>query len=288
MQDYSLGQLIVAVRSPGENFPFRIFYPDIVGNWNKAANVIVLGMLIAVYSIAANRRQSGQAHIALSLLSILLFLSFSRGAMVVITILLIPLWYVFILRAEHFKAVKPRLALSIIAAPVLLSLALPDMRSHWLQLGSMQSRVEQWNRVVAASASTSSSYLDMVFGGGAGSYGMETSGSAASGTHNLFLDTYLWGGALGLTGLTLLLVAYPGVMFSRTLLSGGQFSVRQITGLLGVVAIFTLGMREFDLSYLHVTAIPAILTGLFIGLTGDDGKKPRDLPLSWPVRSRAT
>ena len=143
--------------------------------------------------------------------------------------------------------------------PLVVSFSFPAMRQGWFDLTSIGQRVDLINRAAGANP-TASAASHVLLGIGVGSYGESQYGNPFAGTHNMFFDMFIAGGALQLGGL-LLLCAYTWLTVVRT----GLDSVTQMIGGLAVAAVAVLSFREFDLNYLGVSALPSLLLGWFIG-----------------------
>lgn len=254
---YDFDQLVLAMRYP-ESIDLMFFYPLVAGNWNKASNLIVLAYLfiaIAVYRDRAARPLMLTTTAALSVVSIL---SYSRGGMLVAA----GLGACLLLLSRRLDAADRRvwtwLSLLMIL-PLVLSFVFPAMRQGWFDLTSMGQRVDMIHHAAGAKPPGSAA-SNMLLGIGVGSYGESQYGNPFSGTHNMFIDLFISGGVLQLSGL-LILFAYACFAVVRS----GLGSVTQVIGGLAIAAVTALSFREFDLNYLGVSALPSLLIGWFIG-----------------------
>lgn len=318
---YDFDQLILSLRYPG-SVDYRLLYPFFVGNWNKASNEVVLGSVLMAMAILYDPNHRHIYYAAMVLMGIVNFVSFSRGGLL-ISAAIGAFLTVLSFRMKTSAAAQLRICALLLLLPLLLTLSFPAMRSSWLDLYSMNARLEmtkdaikhfestivqederktsalsdylrsdeEVNNVIKHRESTieradergaiapsdnlpprkthillqeqaGSSILTSLFGMGIGVYGRQIWGSPFAGTHNMYFDILLSGGIIQLCGLMILLV-YP----LYVLLRSKNPSLRRLLGGLGIAAVAVLSLREFDMNYLGVSAMPALLLGLFIGVT---------------------
>ena len=159
--------------------------------------------------------------------------------------------------------------------PLVVSFCLPAMRMAWFDMSSMDQRMVlayqaiefealglwagsggAWGALMKAVQPV----LNLLLGIGVGTYGEKLVGNPFASTHNMFLDMFIAGGLIQVIGL-LVLIGYSW----SVVLSKGLRSVTQMIGGMAILAVVVLSFREFDLNYLGVLALPALLFGWLIG-----------------------
>lgn len=284
---YSLDQLILAMRYPN-SIDLRLYYPLLTGNWNKASNIIVLSSMLMMVAIYLDRAARPLYLAAMALMSVVSLLSYSRGGLLVsagigvFNLMLLP----WIRPGERRGWVLGALLMML---PLVVSLILPAMRLRWFDLSSMDERMGMIEAVdlktvlrgqlgalgaLGAPAGDAGvlaiawhwlvgvvqQVLVFLLGMGVGTYGLQMLGSPFAGTHNMLLDMFIAGGLVQVGGL-LTLIGFAWLAVVRRRLG----SVTQPIGGMALVAVLVLSFREFDLNYLGVSALPALLLGWFIG-----------------------
>lgn len=99
---------------------------------------------------------------------------------------------------------------------------------------------------------------------GPGQYGILKVGLPERSTHNLYLDVWLAGGILGISGFVIWIImavysankGYFGSDDERRRMCG-------LFGLLGITAVAVLGLRPYDLTYLYASSMGAVLLAVF-------------------------
>jgi hypothetical protein len=254
---YTWDQLIIAMRYP-DSIDMNLYYPFVVGDWNKASNFLVLASLVAVLAIYKNR-DIATCCVAIFCAAMVVFLSFSRGSMLVFAGLGVSLL------ACSFKwSIRERpvwvIACLIMVLPLVVSLSLEHMRVAWFDMSSSNERIRQLTELLHSPKGESSQLSEWFLGWGVGAYGRTQFGSSFAGTHNLFVDIFMAGGVIQLVGLLSLFIF---ALYSAT--RGGWSMGSQVIGGLAVVAVILLSLREFDLNYLGVTSLPSLLLGYLLG-----------------------
>jgi len=298
-REYSLDQLILAMRYPN-SIDFGLYYPVLTGNWNKASNIIVLSSMLMMIAIYRDRAARTLYLAAMAVMAVVSLLSYSRGGLLVsaglgaFNLVLLP-W----IKPEDRRAWA--LGAGLMMLPLVVSLLLPAMRLRWFDMSSVDERVDMIEAVdlktamrapfsltvrSASSAGADAGFLAVAMaaiantllpiwdwlvdvvrqvmivlaGLGVGTYGMQIKGSPFAGTHNMLLDMFIAGGALQVGGL-LLLLAWAWLAVLRR----GFGDVPRLIAGMAMVAMLVLSFREFDLNYLGVSALPALLLGWFMG-----------------------
>lgn len=254
---YDWDQLIVVMRYP-DSIDLNLYYPFVVGNWNKASNFLVLASLIAVLAIYKNKNIA-TCCLAIFCVAMVIFLSFSRGSMLVFAGVGVSL-----LACSFRWGIRERpvwvIIFFIMVLPLVVSLSLEHMRFAWFDVSSNNERIRQLAELAQSTKGESSQLSEWLLGGGVGAYGRTQFGSSFAGTHNLFVDIFLAGGVVQLVGLLSLFIF---ALYSAT--RGGWSMGSQVIGGLAVVAVILLSLREFDLNYLGVTSLPSLLLGYLLG-----------------------
>ncbi len=270
---YSMDQLVLAMRYP-DSIDLDLYYPKLTGNWNKASNIIVLASMFLMIAIYRDRPARPLFLTAMATMSVVSILSYSRGGMLVSAglgcfNLLLLLW---IPQADRRAWA---LAALIMILPLVVSFCLPAMRMAWFDMSSMDQRMVlayqaiefealglwagsggAWGALMKAVQPV----LNLLLGIGVGTYGEKLVGNPFASTHNMFLDMFIAGGLIQVIGL-LVLIGYSW----SVVLSKGLRSVTQMIGGMAILAVVVLSFREFDLNYLGVLALPALLFGWLIG-----------------------
>ena len=272
MREYTVIQFILSFRYPesvvsasGEG----LIYPLVVGNWNKASNIFIMLSILIVFGLMNGRKDSFLYFVALTLLALVSFISFSRGGFIVSGVVGgIILFYLY---KQSILDVKLAAATCLFLTPLITSFLFDDMRSAWVNFDSVAVRYEMagsfvedyffLGRGTVRGEGEGGFLYSLLLGQGVGSYGEENFSYVFAGTHNLFLDIFYSWGLVSLIGVLVLFVHPFYVAFKE-----GVGSHKQAFGLIGLISIFILSFREFDLNYLGVSAFPAFLFGVFLGL----------------------
>lgn len=260
---YQVDDLVLLMRSPSSIEAF--FYPVVVGNWNKAANILVLGFFLFAISGAHRLRHKFLLSCTLPFISIAITLSFSRGGMLVA---LFGAILILLFRLINHRKVSLYHGYFIFCMmlPFLLTLSTESMRSAWIDTSSIETRIAQLSEFAQAELAGPGSLHDVLdwsrfVGYGVGEYGLRVYNYPFASAHNLFVDSFLSGGLFRLLGLLLLLFApFVAVAWLRRL-----DYIRAI-GVVALLSISALSFREFALNYLGVSALAAFLVGFFIGV----------------------
>lgn len=270
---YSLDQLVLAMRYP-DSIDLDLHYPKLTGNWNKASNIIVLASMFMMIAIYRDRPARPLFLTAMATMSVVSVLSYSRGGMLVSAglgcfNLLLLLWIPQVDRRSW------ALAALVMILPLAVSFCLPAMRVAWFDMSSMDQRMVLAYQAIEFEAlglgagsggawgalmKVVQPVLNLLLGIGVGTYGEKLVGNPFAGTHNMFLDMFIAGGLIQVLGL-LVLIGYSWLV----VLSKGLRSVTQMVGGMAILAVVVLAFREFDLNYLGVLALPALLFGWLIG-----------------------
>lgn len=279
MSVYRVDQLVLAMRypeSPNIRLHINLWYPLVTGNWNKASNVLVLASLFMVVAIAEVRKFSTLYLACFALMAVVSIQAFSRGGMLVSAIMGGGL---LLAASSPSKTDRPviRAAALFMLLPLIVSLLFPAMREAWLDLTSVSLRMTYLEQapelIVRQQRDAMSSVAEVLFGNGVGTYGLSFFGSSFSGTHNMFLDMFFSGGIVQLIAF-LALMAHPVIKTMRSYKSG-TVAIVQTLSCMAIASTVILSFREFDLNYLGVSSLPALLVGWFVGAAerpADDAK----------------
>ena len=263
---FRLPERLLALRAPGSSVANESIFFDVAGNVNKVANYALL--LIPLSALAYWRRLiPAQLHYAnVTLLVVILMVTFSRGAFVAAGILAaIVVAAAAIEKWRRGRRVRHLVTLSaILVIPVGLSLSDPFFVDYWRNLDTVTARMEQATGVTeTGDGSFPTATLLRLMGYGVGNYGRVEFGDSMRGTHNLFLDIWTNGGAVALAAFASLL-AYSAFLGLRRW--GQTGSDTSLVGTAGITTLVILGFREYDLAYLYATSMGGILVGIFCGL----------------------
>jgi hypothetical protein len=272
-------EMVLAVRMPGHELLPQMWHDELIGNMNKAANYATLGIILLGYLVTKGLRAKAAFFLYLPI-AILLALAFSRGAFVVCALVAIAIWIAGS-RISSLAANRRRMywVAAMLALPPLFSLVSPVFRAQWADLSTLHERVQilssmknyllhrpahRTEAAVPAPETTEASpeVLSMVVGTGGDFTGFTAGGLERASTHNLFADTWFKGGVFAFVAL----LGIFSIALHRPLLAlrGGTLNPEGLFGALGMLAIATLGMREYDLAYLNATAMAGALLGIFL------------------------
>lgn len=268
LSKYRLDELIVVMRFPGQEFLNQVYYDEVIGNLNQAANrcilaIILLGFLVV--SLGVRLRSAIALYVPVLLL---LIVSFSRGALLVGLVLGIGGFLgTWMFRSRAAATAYAPLWVALIL-PMVLSFTLPALREGWGDLTTVETRVDQWHAEIGKSMGEGGdgrSVVERFFVGyGPGGYGLARFGQVDAGTHNLFLDVWFGAGVTGLIGL--LLLFFRACTRALTGLLTEPRNQACLASLLGLAAIGALGFREYPLAYLYASGMEGLLLGIFAGL----------------------
>jgi hypothetical protein len=209
LNDVSLDHLIVAMRTPGQAYEELFHHGLVAGNWNKASNIALLASLLCLRGVINKTLNKPFAFTVLGVIATLQVIAFSRGAYLASVVCIVA---VFCMRRTAFRAPTVRAAALVILLPFLLSLSVKDFRSQWVDFSSTEARLTQAKGIMregqiipSVAAASLERVSTALLGQGIGEYGRKHFNRPEAGTHNLFLDTWLASGAIGLVGLLLIL-----------------------------------------------------------------------------------
>lgn len=269
-------ELLLAIRYP-ESISIKMYYPYLVGNWNKAANLVLISYLcVAAFSLY-DLKYRNLYFATLALLLSVLFLSYSRGAFVVSVVICGT--GIFVARKMEEKPRNIfRLAMLLMVVPTLLTILMPATRAGWSNFSSMETRVTLvtsafsyqnfWDTdVICLEDSDLGCKLSQalvtveraLIGLGTGAYGRDVFDAPEAGTHNMYLDLFFSGGLLQVISIAALL----GLSLFQAFRN--RADPTSAIGGLGVVAVVVLSIREFDLNYLGVISLVSFHLGILIG-----------------------
>lgn len=262
----TIDQKLLAARSPGEEVTSTNAFFMISGNVNKISNVALISIIIGFgVFVERFRGMIWFASIALIMCTIIIA-TLSRGTIIVALACGLASFAAAFLQPRSFRYKYVLLGI-VLALPIVVCLNSPNLRTYFLELSSLNARIQQWKDVASSSsaspgADVSGSILPhLFFGYGPGRYGVITFGTPDAGTHNLLVDIWTDGGVVAATAFALLLLVPIGMGLSKLY---RNWSHQIFVGLLGVFAVVALGLREYELAYLNTSAIGAVLLGWFI------------------------
>lgn len=261
--------LILAMRSPRREILDIVRYDEFLGSMNKASNYGVLNILLINYLLAIHKISLKAAAFLYLPMLMLLIITFSRGAFLVclglagLSLILIMLDNLKGKKSFVSKRFFLGLAVSLLS-PFIVSVSTNRFRQHWIYLASITTRIEFWIELEQDIRQDPDATSKILMGLGPGQYGILRVGLPERSTHNLFLDVWLAGGILGISGFVIWMIT--AMYFANKGYFGSDDERRRLGGLfglLGLTAIAGLGLREYALAYLYATSMGAVLLAVF-------------------------
>jgi O-antigen ligase len=234
-------------------------YSVYIGNSNKESNYLLMFLLFSASLLGQKNSDSTpfarRVFCVFWMLAVFtLLILFSRAAL-----LLLPLVVAFsgVWGTLH-RAMKWGFVTVVCATAVWGYSALAPVLSYLFTatyvddvsagaLGSFNDRFQQWSQIYEFLVAHKEALL---FGLGSGGYGERFFGDLVRGTHNMFLDTLLESGLLGLVGLVVLIVFLFLHCFGFA-----KMKLEHRLTLAGLTVLLMLMFREHSLSYLYVTSM---------------------------------
>jgi O-antigen ligase len=273
----STGQRVFAWRYLfGESWNLYSVY---VGNANKESNYILMFLLFSTKLLGTDKLQTSRitrsVYFTFWTLGVFtLVILFSRAAMFLLPVVV----YISGFWRTLNKGVKWSLAgilvcvitfgyssISAVVAYLLTSTYVDDMSGG--ALGSFGERFDMWNDLWR--------YLlqhkdKLIYGLGTGGYGLHFHNTAEAGTHNMFLDTLVESGVVGLIFLVLLICW----IILQSLGWFGRTTIRSLE-LSAAFCLICLMFREHSISYLYVTSLGGLCFVVLFYLLSEPWKPDR-------------
>jgi O-antigen ligase len=279
--NYDWPQLLISMKMPGSNILREFWFDEIIGNGNKASNVLMTGFVIATYLYIKGSLNFSFLVVLLFPMILLLCLIFSRGAFVVSLLLAATFFALGLIEQVTSRNSvlfsKFVLASMLLFIPGAYSISNSHFLNYWFDSVSAVYRIQQAEDIVSdlndrgrggfslsAGDSVKSKALPrLLFGYGVGNYGLERFNSADRMTHNLFLDSWAEGGLLSLISVASLFLLGMLLGFKQYI---ANRNLENLFGFLGLGVIFVLAFREYEMSYLKATSMSAFVFGIFLAL----------------------
>lgn len=275
-REMTFDEILLSIRYP-ESIRIKMYYPYLVGNWNKAANLVLISYLCVTAFSFYDVKYRKLYFTTLIFLLVVLFFSYSRGAFVV-SVIICGTGIFLARKMEDKKRNVFRLTMLLMVVPILLTMLMPATRAGWLNFSSMETRLTLvknafsyqsfWDAGIICPENSDlvckvSQALVIVerslIGLGAGAYGRDVFGAPEAGTHNMYLDLFFSGGLLQVIAIATLL----GLCIFKAFRN--RMDPTSAIGGLGVFAVVILSVREFDLNYLGVMSLVSFHLGILIG-----------------------
>jgi hypothetical protein len=287
MANFFWYELVLSLKMPGSRILKVIWFDEIIGNGNKASNILVLDLILLSFLYIKNEFNGLKYLTFLLPVTFLLCLVFSRGAFLLSLCISLCFFAVsFLCRFRRFSSKivnKFAIAATVLLVPPLFSISTSLFRNYWLNPDTVNYRLDQTKAIVedlkikvyndgkvssslGSDKIESSSRFDPLrtfLGYGVGNYGLAHFNSADRMTHNLFVDCWAEGGVFMLGSIAFLFVSSFYVVFWNW----RSFSLERFFGICGMFVILVLSFREYELAYLKVTTMGAIMVSCFFALS---------------------